>query len=584
VSREQRKLAAIVATDVVGFARLMGRDESGTLAALRKHRSELIDPAILSHGGRIVKSLGDGLLLEFPSVVDATACSVAIQQGMGQRNAGLGEDERLVLRIGINVGDVIIEGDDLYGDGVNVAARLQELAEPAGIAISQRVHDEVRDRLEVRFEDAGEHTLKNVARPLRIWRWPNIALPASNDPSMPVPDQPSIAVLPFVNMSSEPDQDHLADGITEDLITALSRFRSLLVIARTSTFTYKDKAVPLQRVGRELGVRYVLEGSVRRAGNRVRITAQLIEAASGHHLWAERFDRQLDDIFTLQDEITGQIVSAIDIEVRDIEAKGSNKPMPGRTGVWEICHRGMQQFYKMTPQSRREARRLFEDAMVADPSFAMAYYGLASIIGAELALNLQTAKDAPTLVAEGLALAQKAVELDDHDALAHLQLGRFLSMSGDRELGISELTKALTLNPNLAFAHWQLAWSYRGEGRFADALRHIDLALRLSPRDPLLWAYYMFKGICHSRLGLHADGIGWTRRATEERPDQYWAWMNHAAALARADRIDEARRALDKARRLQPDLSIENIVAVQSRLSTKEVVDEVVEIMRRLGL
>ena len=310
--RVERRLAAILAADVVGYSRLMGQDEAGTLARLRGHRRELIDPEIAEHKGRIVKTTGDGILIEFPSVVEAVACAVAVQRGMADRNAATPEDQRIVFRVGVNLGDIIFaEDNDIHGDGVNVAARLEGIAEPGGICISGIVHDQVRDKLDLAFEDMGEQSLKNIARPVRMYRvrltpaetTPK-GTPTESAPVLALPDKPSIAVLPFANMSSDPEQEYFADGIAEDIITALSRYPSLFVIARNSCFTYKGRAVDVKQVGRELGVRYVLEGSLRKSGNRVRITAQLIEAGTGNHVWAERYDRDLADIFAVQDEIT----------------------------------------------------------------------------------------------------------------------------------------------------------------------------------------------------------------------------------------------------------------------------------------
>src|SRR6266496_3602212 len=297
MARDQRRLAAIVSADVVGYSRLMGRDESGTLATLKGHRRELIDPKIAEYGGRIVKTTGDGLLLEFPSVVDAVRCAVDVQRGMAERNAGVAPADRIEFRMGINVGDIIIDGDDIFGDGVNVAARLEGLSEPGGICVSGRVQEDARGKLDIGFEDAGDQQLKNIARPLRVYRVRIEGAAASPRPALPLPDKPSIAVLPFQNMSGDPEQDYFADGITEDLITALSHFRWFFVIARNSTFVYKGKAIDVKQVARELGVRYVLEGSVRKAANRLRISTQLIDGSTGIHLWAERYDRDLADIF-----------------------------------------------------------------------------------------------------------------------------------------------------------------------------------------------------------------------------------------------------------------------------------------------
>jgi adenylate cyclase len=336
---EQRRLAAIVSADVAGYSRLMGRDESGTLAALKALRQEVVDPAIAKHGGRIVKTTGDGLLLEFPSVVNAVRCAFEVQQAMAAKIADVPEDRRITFRIGINIGDIIVDGDDIFGDGVNVAARLQEIAEPGGICISTRVHEDVRDRLDTVFDNGGVQTLKNIARPVQVWRWSAgtsvPSRPVSAPTALPLPDKPSIAVLPFQNMSGDPEQEYFADGMAEDIITALSRFKSLFVIARNSSFAYKGKSPDMRQVGRELGLRYVLEGSVRKAGNRLRITAQLIDATSGVHAWADRFEGSLEDAFALQDEVTVKAVAAIAPRVQRAEIERARRRPPGNTDAYD---------------------------------------------------------------------------------------------------------------------------------------------------------------------------------------------------------------------------------------------------------
>ena len=336
--RTQRRLAAIVAADVVGYSRLMGMDEAGTLAALRQHRAELIDPAIAEFGGRIVKTMGDGLLLEFPSVVDAVQCALQVQNAMAARNENIAEDRRIVFRIGINLGDIIIDGDDIHGDGINIAARLEGLAEPGGICISRRVHEDVQDRLADEFADGGKQTLKNIARPVQVWRWSSSGTQQTiqeETEAQPLPDKPSIAVLPFDNMSGDGEQEYFADGITEDIITELSRFREFLVIARNSTFVYKGAAMDLTAVARELNARYIVEGSVRKAGNRVRVTAQLIEGTTNTHLWADRFDGDLTDIFALQDEITAAIVRAVAPRFVQAEVERSAKLSETQLSSWD---------------------------------------------------------------------------------------------------------------------------------------------------------------------------------------------------------------------------------------------------------
>ncbi len=358
---QTRRLAAILAADVAGYSRLMGADEEGTLERLKALRRELLDPKIAAHNGRIVKTTGDGMLLEFASVVDAVRCAVEVQQAMPERNTSVAVDSRIELRIGINLGDVIVEGDDLYGDGVNIAARIEALADAGGVFVSNTVHDHVRDRLPFVFEDLGEQQVKNIARPVRVYRVRDLGAGAKSaaSPVLPLPDKPSIAVLPFTNMSGDPEQEYFADGIAEDVITALARYPSLFVIARNSSFTYKGRAVDVKQVGRELGVRYVLEGGLRKAGNRIRVTAQLVEAKTGKHVWAEHYDRDLADIFVVQDEITEAVTIAIAPAIADAEQQRAMRKPPGSLDVWAAYQRGLWHLSKFTSDDMALAENSF---------------------------------------------------------------------------------------------------------------------------------------------------------------------------------------------------------------------------------
>jgi adenylate cyclase len=374
---EQRRLTAIVSADVAGYSRLMGRDESGTLAALKAVRQEVVDPAIAMHGGRIVKTTGDGLLLEFPSVVNAVRCAVEVQTAMASKRVDVPDDRRIAFRIGINLGDIIVEGDDIFGDGVNVAARLQEIATAGGICISSRVYEDVRDRLDTAFDDGGVQTLKNIARPVQVWRWQpgKTAWPEPTPPStpLPLPDKPSIAVLPFQNMSGDPEQDYFVDGLVEDIITALSRISWFFVIARNSSFTYKGRAVDVRQVGRELGVRYVVEGSVRKAGNKLRISGQLVDTASGNHIWADRFDGTLEDVFDLQDKITSNVAGAIEPRVQQAEIRRAQAKLTDSLSAYDLLLRALACVQEAKGESINEALRLTEQAIVADRQFSSAY-------------------------------------------------------------------------------------------------------------------------------------------------------------------------------------------------------------------
>src|SRR5438094_5922451 len=381
-ARVQRRLAAILAADVAGYSRLMGADEEGTLAALKELRRDLADPKIKEHRGRIVHTTGDGLLAEFGSVVDAVRCAVEVQREMDARNAGVPAGRRIDFRIGINLGDIIIDENDIFGDGVNITARLEALAEPGGICVSRVVRDQVRDKLAIPFEDMGEQRVKNIARPVRAYRAllaeraDRTSTLSETAASRPLPDRPSIAVLPFKNVSGDPEQEYFVDGITEDIITALSKWRWFLVIARNSTFAYKGKSVDLKEVGRDLGVRYVLEGSMRRAGQRVRITSQLIDTATGTHLWAERYDRDLTDIFAVQDDITSRVAAAIAPALSRAESQRVIAKRPEHMGAWDYCQRGFWDVHKGTRAAGLAAYGLLQQALTHDPHLAVAHAGL----------------------------------------------------------------------------------------------------------------------------------------------------------------------------------------------------------------
>jgi adenylate cyclase len=420
--RVERKLSAILAVDVAGYSRLVGADEEGTLARLKALRRVLVDPKIDEHRGRIVKTTGDGILAQFASVVDALRCAVEIQRGMTKQNAEMPEDRRIEVRMGINVGDIIIDGDDIYGDGVNIAARLEGLSEPGGICVSLSVRDQVRDKLDLVFDDAGEHQLKNIAWPIRVYRVRLRGGAAALRPALVLPDRPSIAVLPFENMSGDAEQDYFADGMVEEIITALSRMRWLFVIARNSSFTYKGRAVDVKQVGRELGVRYVLEGSVRKAGSRVRITGQLIDTSTGAHLWAERFDGGMEDIFVLQDQVTASVVGAIGPKLEQAEIERAKRKPTASLDAYDYYLRGMACFHQWTREANSEALSHFHQAIELDPNFASAYGLAARCYATRKAGGWVT--DRARDIAEAERLARRAVELgkDDRPAQADYRL------------------------------------------------------------------------------------------------------------------------------------------------------------------
>jgi adenylate cyclase len=557
----KRRLAAIVSADVVGYSRLMGHDEAGTLRRLNAHRSEHIDPLIAKHGGRIVKTTGDGLLLEFPSVVAAVECCVAVQVGMAERNADA-DDGAIQFRIGVHLCDVIVEGDDIFGDGVNIAARLQEAGEPGGVTISSNAHDSVDGRIEAGFVDGGDQELKNIARPVRVWRWsPNQQAPAETDVAepdepLPLPDKPSIAVLAFENMSGDPEQEYFADGIAEDVITALSRFRSLFVIARNSSFTYKGQAVVITQVARELGVRYVVEGSVRKAGNRVRITAQLIDAANGNHLWADRFDGSLDDVFDLQDQITEQIVIAVEPEIHVRERERAERKTPESLDAWELMQRGLSHFYRFNKNDRTEAVRLFQEAAVLDPGFAAAHAHLAYALWNSMQYGY--AEDAAKAAISARAEAEQAVSLDPNEPMARFALGRLHIMHGEFEMALGEMQTAISVNPNFAWGHYGIGFAYHWSAGQAElSLPFYDTALRLSPRDPLRWRTLMLKGSALRMIGRYEEAITHCRQACHFPDVGFLPHMNLAASLALAGHATEARKMAEKTTELRPDFSID---------------------------
>jgi TolB-like protein/class 3 adenylate cyclase len=483
VPREQRRLAAIVSADVAGYSRLMGRDESGTLAALKTLRRELIDPKISEHGGRIVKTTGDGLLLEFASVVEAMRCVFDIQTAMAAHNADIPAERRIDLRVGVNIGDIIIDGDDIFGDGVNVVARLQELAAPGGICVSARVQEDVRGKLDMAFEDIGEQKLKNIAWPVRVYRLKASSATPTPHSSLPLPDKPSIAVLPFQNMSGDVEQEYFADGITDDIITALSRIPSLFVIARNSSFAYKGKAIDIRQIGRELGVRYVLEGSVRRAGDRLRITGQLVEAETGAHLWADKFDSVLEDVFDLQDRVTMAVAGAIEPSITQAEIRRANrKPTENLQAYdWLLRALGEQQLFSRdaTDRATQMARRAIE----LDPRYAQAYAYLATWTTNRKVNGWMDDEAAET--AEGVRFAHLAVQLAPNDSIVLTFAAEALSrLDRDVTTAISWLERAIALNPNSAVAFGRGAIVRNMAGDYATAADHADRAMRLSPFDP----------------------------------------------------------------------------------------------------
>ena len=551
-----RKLAAILAADVVGYSRLMSEDEAGTLATLKAHREELVEPKIAEHNGRVVKLMGDGLLAEFGSVVSAVQCAVEIQRAMAERNTDLPEGRRIDFRVGINLGDVIVEGEDIYGDGVNIAARLEGLAEPGGICVARNVFDQVKGKVDTAFEDLGEREVKNIAEPLRVYsvRPGNSDRPArAMEDALALPQRPSIAVLPFENMSADPEQEFFADGITEDIITELSKFRSLFVIARNSSFAFKGQPTDAKEVSAKLGVRYVVEGGVRRAGNRVRVTAQLIDAVDDKHIWAERYDRDLEDIFAVQDEVTRAIVSAIEPQLASTERQRARRKPTESLDAWECYQRGLWHLHHYTAEDNARGLEFLQRAIGLDPTFATAHAGLAFALYYSVILGFSV--DRSGELARALEAGKTAVMLDENDPFAHVALGRVYTALGEHDTAIASCDRAIALNPSYASAHFGRAHSLWMSGRPEEAIVSHDEAMRLSPRDPLLWAFQASKAIALILLGRYDEALDLARKAQRQPNTALWAFMPEVSALALLDRLDEARAALERVKQLKPDVT-----------------------------
>ncbi len=584
----ERRLAAILAADAVGYTSLMGADEAGTLRRFTDLRKVVLEPLIAVHHGRIVKLMGDGLLVEFASVVGALTCALAWQAGVAEHQASADDDRRLGFRIGINLGDVIVDGEDIHGDGVNVAARLEALAEPGGICLSDDAYRQVRGKVEADFEDLGDRELKNVAEPVRVYRVKTaasgiVAARPAGEP-LPLPDKPSIAVLPFSNMSGDDEQEYFADGITEDLVTALSKIRWFFVIARNSTFTYKGQAVEVTQVARELGVRYVIEGSVRRAGNRVRITAQLIDATTGRHVWAERYDRLIEDIFELQDEMAQTIVGAVEPELSAAERESAVRKPPESLDAWETYQRGLWHLWNFNKEDNAEAQRLLRKAQDLDPGFATAY--AFESYSHYLHAMLGFAEDPAESLATALAAAKKALALDDKDPVAYFAAGRVYMMRGQHDDSVAELERAVALNPGFGLAHHGLGCALMLSGRLEEAAEELDKAIRLSPRDPVLWGTMSFRSLTCTLMHDYEAAIEWGRRAMHEPRSAdggYWSCAVLASALGNVGRTAEARELLDEALRRKPDLSL---AYLEKTFQTKEpgALEPYLDGLRKAGL
>src|SRR5262245_40375833 len=568
---EQRRLAAILVADVVGYSKLIGGDEAGTLAQLHALRTEVIEPQIAKHAGRLFKSVGDGFLIEFASPVQAVNCAVAIQKAT----------PALPLRIGIHLGDVVIQGDDLMGDGVNVAARVEGIAEPGGIAITRAVHEQVRDKLDLGFMDKGEIALKNIQRPVQVFVTGG-AKSDSQSSVPPLPDKPSIAVLPFQNMSGDSEQEYFVDGLVEDIITALSRTKALFVIARNSSFTYKGKAVDIKQVGRELGVRYVLEGSVRRAGNRLRITGQLIDATMGSHLWADRFEGSVEDLFELQDQVTSRVVGAIEPELEQAEIERARRKPTRDLQAYDYYLRGMANLYAQSREGAKEALAHFHKAADLDAAFALPLAHASRCYVQRKAYGWTVDRDQE--MAEAGRLARRALELDRKDPRVLASAGYTLAhVCGRLEEGADLLDQAVDLDPNYA-----IAWTWRANtkawlGARTSVIEDYARALRLSPLDPLAFLAQDGLARAHFLAGRYDDALAWAEKLLRLRPHHLPTLMICMASLGLAGRIAEAQKAYETYRQFAPTVRISNI---RERTATRseEDIEKLVAGLRLAGM
>jgi adenylate cyclase len=551
--RAQRRLAAILAADVVGFSRLMQLDEAGTLAALKQRRVEVLRPTVDSHRGRIVKFIGDGVLIEFASAVDAVECAVGLQQGMERANAGVAPDRQIVLRIGINLGDVMVEGSDIYGDGVNIAARLESLAEPGGVLLSETVFDHVRGKVSVGFADLGPQNLKNMATPVRAFKVAGLASHLAAKAAPEGSPRTSIAVLPFNNMSGDPEQEYFADGMVEDIITALSRFEQLFVIARNSCFTYKGKAVDVRQVSKDLGVRFVLEGSVRKAGSRLRITGQLIDASSGAHLWADKFDGGLEDVFDLQDRITDKVVGAIEPTLRKVEIDRARRKPAENLDAYDLYLRALPHVYAFRPDENLVALKLLDRAIELDPNYAAAL-GHAAWCHEQRIVRGWPGEDDPKVA---IALARRALAAGSDDALA-LATGGFtlVMVARDYDNGLDALRRALARNPGSGFIAFLASTALAMAGNPQESLVQAERAMALSPLDPAFFLYLTIAGMAQLFSGQPDRALELARRSASLYADwdsTYWVLV---PAYVQLGRLAEAEAALARLRLLAPGLTV----------------------------
>ena len=567
----------------------MGRNEEHTLAQLKAFRKKLVDPKIATNRGRIVKTTGDGILVEFASAVDAARCAVEIQRDMAQQNTDVSPELRIEFRIGIHVGDIIIDDNDIFGDGVNIAARLEGIAEPGGVCISDDAHRQIRGKIDIAFDDIGEQSLKNITEPMRAWHLRiagETAPPVRSSPAaaqvenLTLPDKPSIVVLPFDNMSAEPGQDYLADGIVEAITAALSCIKSFFVIARSSAFTYKGRATNARDIGKELGVAYLLEGSVQKAGNRLRIIVQLIETEGGAHVWSQRFDGAIDDFFDLEDRITEQVAGALQPSIRIAEIERSRRKRPQDLGSYDYTMRAMPHVWALEKDESAKALELLEKALTIDPEYPLAL-SLAGWCHAQRSVY-NWSDDIAKSQAMARSLAERAAEMSGDDPVILAVLGAVHTFVRNHGTARVLLERAVTLDPNAAWAWSRLGWVENYADRPEKAIPDFERALRLSPIDPMNFNNYVGLGSAHEITLEYDKAAAFYRRALEERPNAGWIYRHLASALSGAGRIAEAKQAFAEMLLRYPDLTVSKFR--QAMVVSPAVMSQMAENLRRLGL
>ena len=576
--RVQRRLTAIMAADVVGYSRLMGKDESGTLNALNIHRAEFIHPTVAQYRGRIVKLMGDGALVEFPSVVDAVECAVAVQRGMEERNADIADSKRIAFRIGINLGDIIIEGDDIYGDGVNVAARLEGLAEPGGICVSEKVFAEVRNKLDTGFEDLGSQEVKNIAEPVCVYRATMVKSPTPPTRNLPLPDKPSIAVLPFDNMSGDPEQEYFSDGMAEDIITDLSKISGLFVVARNSSFAFKGQAIDLKEVAVKLGVKHILEGSVRKMGSKLRVNAQFIDAATGGHLWAERYDGDMENIFEFQDDIREQIVSALQVSLTPTDKARTERKPTDSVEAHDLFLKGRASFHRFAPEHILEAIKCLEEAIKIDPNFADAYgylsychfYGWSHMTPG-FDDNLERANK----------MAERGVALDGTSGTALARLGWIQAFLRRYDQAVANLEKAIALAPNNAEVYATFGQVLNFWGNPERGLEMIETAFSIDTIAPPAWDFQM--GHSHLLLRQYDQALAKLHRTVERAPMLGVGHLYLACAYVNLERLDDARDAIKTALEITPRYSLKEVARIWP-WRIDEVRNRILDSLRKAGL